>query len=593
MSRRLLVLLVLAVLVAAGAVAVLWFPGAPALTLRATALWPFAPEDRARRAVAAIEAHDAATLGALVTTPDHANLAAADGEPLLLHAIAAKDRAAVGLLLSRGADPARAGKAQRSPLLRAAELHLTELLRMLTAKGARVQEVPGKPLLLSLPSVAPEELQILLAAGANPYLARERARPLFLIAAGEENPARLAIILQSPIPPPPELKREALALAVAGGRPANVTLLLAAGADPKQDPGLGWTALTNGRVDLLQMLLDAGLDPDWHPPQESLPLVEAAERGFVDVVRALLARPGKRPGLDDALLVAALADKPEVAGVIRAAGAALPADAGARQAVEHALSKAAVGPGAPPDRLHKPVPPTWDGPLLVGTYLLEKCGQSGGGQSPPPPAKWSDVDLPVSSLGRAQGDEVQALLFGGKAVRARFGAVSCVPGACGQGWYGAALDGAASRDVLAVAPPGFVPAKGKVSALKKSAGKCSAPVPAAPAEGKWTRTCSVWHGPGKLAVEVLEYDAVGDVYEQAVVHARMLGKKPGPWLAVRSRAGLAPKLAIEAPGAPLRLVFWRAGGVATGDSIVCMARAGATGKLELGRCYAAGGQPCD
>lgn len=590
MTRRLLLPLVLLATFAAGVAVVLAVPG---LRDRVLALWPYSSHERARRAVAAIDAHDAATLGALVRSAEDANLGTADGETLLLHAIAAKDVSAVGLLLTRGADPERAGSVGRPPAARAAELRLLPVVRMLVARGARVREVPGRPLLVAIPSITPDELRTLIEAGANPYAVGEGGASAFRAAAADERPERLRIILQAPLPPDPDARREALGAAVASGRLENVKLLLAAGADPKEgDRTLAWQAVVSrASVDLLRALLDAGADPDAHPPQGAAPVVEAAQRGLLEPAQALLARPGKRAGLDRALAAAIAAGFTQLAGVLHAAGAPLPDDPAVRREVEHALSRAALGPNPKLADLRKPAAAAWDGPLLVGTTLLEKCQATG--RDRPVPARWTDVDLPVSSLGRAEGDEVQALLAGGKAVPARLGKVSCMPSRCGQGWYGVALQGAPARDVLVLAPKGFVPAGARVSAFRRGAGTCAPPIPPAPAGGKWEKRCTSWSA-GRVGVEVLEYAAGAGSTPDAVVHARLVGPRPlGPWLELGHKPGLAPALAVEAPNGPARLLFRRPGGTAAGEGLACVARADAGGHLELGRCYAAGGPGCN
>ena len=49
----------------------------------------------------------------------------------------------------------------------------------------------------------------------------------------------------------------------------------------------------------------------------------------------------------------------------------------------------------------------------------------------------------------------------------------------------------------------------------------------------------MWRGPGKLAIEVLEYSAAEEGSTEAMLHARLPGARPGAWLELGDMTGLA------------------------------------------------------
>ncbi|MGW3010108.1 ankyrin repeat domain-containing protein [Streptomyces sp. NPDC001219] len=95
-----------------------------------------------------------------------------------------------------------------------------------------------------------------------------------------------------------------LCAAACWGHDETVRALLEHGADPnlREDDGTSSTALlwaaSNGHHRTAQLLLDGGADPDMGHPRRT-PLMAAAERGSIAVVRALL-RHGADPRLTDA-----------------------------------------------------------------------------------------------------------------------------------------------------------------------------------------------------------------------------------------------------------------------------------------------------
>lgn len=400
---------------------------------------------------------------------------------------------------------------------------------------------------------------------------------------------------------PREGKGTPLMLAAGNGMLDVMRLLIDRGARPNVVTPEG-SALTMaagaGQLEAVRALLAVGADPD---ARGAFALVAAASSGDLAIVQELLARTGKRAGAAQALEHAIAWQNPEMTAALLSAGAPLPADRAQRRAAERLARRADGRPEPTVAELRRPVRAAWDGPLLIGSgvdaYLLEEC-KRGVEEKRGDPARWEDVDLPTSSLGRATGDEVTVLAADGGAASARLGKLTCSIGECGGGWYVVQLLGVRGSAV-AVAPPRFVPAGGRVHALRSEELPCPRHRPAAPA-ARMKPTCSIFSGEGDIAVELLEYDdpidEVGMGYFRAVAFARLAGgsEPPGPWAKLGDgwqQDVLTPVLAIEAPDAPARILFRRPGGL--GDTVLQVGRIAAGRRFELGRSFAAGGQPCD
>lgn len=93
-----------------------------------------------------------------------------------------------------------------------------------------------------------------------------------------------------------------LQLALMGGDPATVNLLLNNGANPRLTIGRGWPcvalAAMNGQVDALRRMLDTGVPVDEPSVGGQTPLMLASRHGYIEVMRLLL-DAGAKPGRAD------------------------------------------------------------------------------------------------------------------------------------------------------------------------------------------------------------------------------------------------------------------------------------------------------
>jgi hypothetical protein len=138
------------------------------------------------------------------------------------------------------------------------------------------------------------KLASLLSRGFDPNTRDEKGQPGLTIAMREQSPKAAAALLARPDIDVNALNsagESALMMAALKGDMADVQLLLARGAKVNQP---GWSALhyaaTGPNVNIVQLLLDRGAAIDAASPNNSTPLMLAAQYGPEDSVRLLLKR---------------------------------------------------------------------------------------------------------------------------------------------------------------------------------------------------------------------------------------------------------------------------------------------------------------
>jgi len=268
----------------------------------------------------ALEAHDLEGLNAqLDRFPELVAAVGTNGNDLLGMATATCDERLVGLLLERGADPARTNSHGWTALHQAAYSGLSLLVRPLLAAGAPVDVSArgdgGTPLVVALFWGNREIAEMLAQHGVLPRNLRAAAGlgRLDLIdelvaADGRLAPAAGAhrgfyrphsgFPAWQPSDDPSEVLDEALCWAARNDRAETLDRLVARGADVDADVYRG-TALTwaaaGGRVRSIQRLLALGADPDrratFGGPQHgdgTTALHHAAESGHLDALQTLL-----------------------------------------------------------------------------------------------------------------------------------------------------------------------------------------------------------------------------------------------------------------------------------------------------------------
>lgn len=307
------------------------------------------------------------TIRALLRAGADTNAAMESGQTPLRNALACNGEltevrrlANVRLLLSAGADPNHAFGFERgsllgdawptgtTPLMVAAKAGYAEITGALIAAGADPQARNAR-----------EQTAMSLAAEAGHGRAVERLRAVgvaLAVDAGRFQGAALVNAAKegdlrtvqrhldagaSPNavdPDPTKLGRTALHHAAQGGHAKVVRALLRAGADPgAAEPSVSLfsdgeavlhLAAGSGSADAVRALLDAGADPDVRDKHGGTPLLEAAQRGYTEVVQALVAggaevnTAGGEPGITP-LLAAIQEDHAEAAAALVVAGAVL------------------------------------------------------------------------------------------------------------------------------------------------------------------------------------------------------------------------------------------------------------------------------
>jgi ankyrin repeat protein len=281
---------------------------------------PDAPAGAFALAVERIEAHDPDGLREQIeASPSVVEEVGTNGNDLLGLAAATCDERLVGLLLERGADPARGNAHGSTALHQAAYSGLPALARMLLEAGAPLDASGrgdgGTPLVVALFWGNRETAELLAEHGTPPDNLRVAAGlgRLDLIEELVPAPGRPAPAAGKhrdfyrphsgfpgwrPTDAPQEVIDEALAWAARNDRADALDLLAARGAsldaDVYRGTALAWAA-TNGQLASLQRLLALGANPDaptsFGGPDHgegATALHLAAQSNQVDAIRALL-----------------------------------------------------------------------------------------------------------------------------------------------------------------------------------------------------------------------------------------------------------------------------------------------------------------
>ena len=180
------------------------------------------------------------------------------------------------LLLESGADPNVMDPNQRTPLSYACEQGKEKMVRLMLEKGADADLGHGVAVKYALPH--PPLLEILIQAGAD-------------------------VNAYHPDPVVTHNTHTPLTLAVQKGYERSVDLLLEAGADPdlenpRRDKPL-YLAVVYRRRSIMEKLIQAGADVNGRLKDNSTPLTIAARAGYANIVECLLSR-GADPHLRDA-----------------------------------------------------------------------------------------------------------------------------------------------------------------------------------------------------------------------------------------------------------------------------------------------------
>lgn len=266
-------------------------------------------------------------------------------ETPLMAACRADNLPAVRALLRRGADIGLRDQRLWTPLFFAAASGASaDLLRTLAASGASIDETAAQgttPLMAALESPkGAAALRPLLELGANPNLKNAVTITPLMMAAANDDPETVALLLAhgadptqgtwdgltplmvaarrsrkaellealvsagAPVDQPSGLGMTPLMVAAASGNTEGVRNLLALSADVKLEDADGMTALTHSvlardwNAQAAELLIEGGSDVEARTLKEMTPLMEAAYRGSAPAARLLLDAGAKTDARD-------------------------------------------------------------------------------------------------------------------------------------------------------------------------------------------------------------------------------------------------------------------------------------------------------
>lgn len=266
-------------------------------------------------------------------------------ETPLMAACRADNLPAVRALLRRGADIGLRDQRLWTPLFFAAASGASaDLLRTLAASGASIDETAAQgttPLMAALESPkGAAALRPLLELGANPNLKNAVTITPLMMAAANDDPETVALLLAhgadptqgtwdgltplmvaarrsrkaallealvsagAPVDQPSGLGMTPLMVAAASGNAEGVRILLALSADVKLEDADGMTALTHSvlardwNAQAAELLIEGGSDVEARTLKDMTPLMEAAYRGNAPAARFLLDAGAKTDARD-------------------------------------------------------------------------------------------------------------------------------------------------------------------------------------------------------------------------------------------------------------------------------------------------------
>jgi ankyrin repeat protein len=216
------------------------------------------------------------------------------------------DRAAAGDVvvvrdfLTSGMKPGVINKEGKTALIAAAEQGKAEVVQLLLASGAQVNERDRKfrttPIVWAASQGRTEVVSLLLSKGANPKAREIKAGMTAMLAAashGHAETVRLLVENGAPVDDIDKDGRTPLMFASQTGQTDTVKLLLEKGADLKRREKIHGadaflTASANGRTDVVKLLLDKGVDVHTCDVDQKTALMWAATNGHSDTVKLLL-----------------------------------------------------------------------------------------------------------------------------------------------------------------------------------------------------------------------------------------------------------------------------------------------------------------
>lgn len=207
---------------------------------------------------------------------------------------------AVNLLLTLGANPNSLGWTGKSALAAACRRGHTNTARSLLDHGASVEKISGpndySPLVYACASGNAETVKLLLHMGASPEAKRKSDgwMPLHHACDWGTFTSVEALLTHKRFDEYSTTGRiEPLPIAVRRGKYQVTETLLRHGLDPNSHIESGsalWHAVTQRRLDLVQLLLDRKADPDFTPEGLDPPLVRAIKVGKIEIVKLLVDR---------------------------------------------------------------------------------------------------------------------------------------------------------------------------------------------------------------------------------------------------------------------------------------------------------------
>lgn len=271
-----------------------------------------------------------ATLEARITDGDNVNAKDEMGNTPLILAVLNGHADAAAILLEAGADPMTPDAAGRKP----SELAGTDELRAVCMKGeaARAKELE---LVAAVADGDVQSVEALLKEHVSPdAFTADNSKNALILAAQNGNTDIVERLLQAyaDVDAVSADKLTALHVAAAADKPAVVTMLLAAGAEPMAQAGNGATPLHdaawNGRLKAVEALIPAYRDCNFCPDGRWLPspVAMAITHGNAAMVR-LFCENGYNPNVtrkrDDepALITAVKSNRREIAEILIKAGA--------------------------------------------------------------------------------------------------------------------------------------------------------------------------------------------------------------------------------------------------------------------------------